>query len=65
MSNNYLDVSYVGEYVKFAKLFNLEDLQQALISHKGTDEYDAIFRYYSGCIDLLDSPRMLEPRWAC
>ncbi|PMU13325.1 toxin, partial [Pseudomonas sp. FW305-122] len=61
MSNNYLDVSYVGEYVKFAKLFNLEDLQQALISHKGTDEYDAIFRYYSGCIDLLDSPRMLEP----
>ncbi len=61
MSNSHLDVPYVGEYVKFAKLFNLKDLEQALISHKGTDEYDDVFRYYSGCIDLLDSPRMLEP----
>lgn len=61
MFNSHLDVSYIGEYVKFAKLFNLKDLEQALISHKGTDEYDAVFRYYSGCIDLLDSPRMLEP----
>ncbi|KQV10195.1 toxin [Pseudomonas sp. Root329] len=61
MSNSHLDVAYIGEYVKFAKLFNLKDLEQALISHKGTDEYDDVFRYYSGCIDLLDSPRMLEP----
>ncbi|VVQ31552.1 hypothetical protein PS943_02403 [Pseudomonas fluorescens] len=61
MSNSRLDVTYIGEYVKFAKLFNLEDLEQALISHKGTDEYDDVFRYYSGCIDLLDSPRVLEP----
>ena len=61
MSKSHQDVPYVGEYVKFAKLFNLKDLEQALISHKGNPEYDAIFRYYSGCIDLLDSPRMLEP----
>lgn len=61
MSKSHQDVPYVGEYVKFAKLFNLKDLEQALISYKGNPEYDAIFRYYSGCIDLLDSPRMLEP----
>uniref|UniRef100_UPI00286BE862 TcdA/TcdB catalytic glycosyltransferase domain-containing protein n=1 Tax=Pseudomonas sp. TaxID=306 RepID=UPI00286BE862 len=61
MSNSHLDVPYVGEYVKFAKLFNVKDLEQALIVHKGNPEYDAVFRYYSGCIDLLDSPRMLEP----
>lgn len=61
MSNSHLDVPYIGGDVRFAKLFNLEDLEQALISHKGTDEYDDVFRYYSGCIDLLDSPRMLEP----
>jgi insecticidal toxin len=61
LSNSHLDVPYVGEYVKFAKLFNLKDLEQALIPHKGSPEYDAVFRYYSGCIDLLDSPRMLEP----
>jgi insecticidal toxin len=61
LSKSHQDVPYVGEYVKFAKLFNLKDLEQALISYKGNPEYDAIFRYYSGCIDLLDSPRMLEP----
>ena len=61
MPNSHLDVPYIGEYVKFAKLLNLKDLEHALIAHKGNPEYDAVFRYYSGCIDLLDSPRMLEP----
>ncbi|MEB0046513.1 MULTISPECIES: TcdA/TcdB pore-forming domain-containing protein [unclassified Pseudomonas] len=29
--------------------------------HKGTEQYAEIFRYYAGCISLLDSPALLEP----
>jgi hypothetical protein len=61
LSNSHLDVPPVGEYVKFVNLLKVKELEQALLSYKGTAEYDAAFRYYSGCIDLLDSPRMLEP----
>jgi hypothetical protein len=61
LSNSHMDVPPVGEYVKFVNLFKVKELEQALLSYKGTAEYDAAFRYYSGCIDLLDSPRMLEP----
>ncbi|MGD8217502.1 TcdA/TcdB pore-forming domain-containing protein [Pseudomonas thivervalensis] len=48
-------------YVDFVGLLKLKDLEQALISYKGTDQYDAVLRYYFGCIALLDSPQMLEP----
>ena len=48
-------------YVDFVGLLRLKDLEQALIAHKGSDEYEAVLRYYFGCIALLDSPRMLEP----
>ncbi len=45
----------------FVDLFNRGDLEQALISYKGTDQYDAVLRYYFGCFGVLDSPQMLEP----
>ncbi len=48
-------------YVSFVDLFKLSDLEQALQAYKGTDEYDAVFRYYFGCIGLLDFPRMRVP----
>ncbi|WP_223523456.1 TcdA/TcdB pore-forming domain-containing protein [Pseudomonas sp. A-B-26] len=48
-------------YVSFIDLFKLSDLEQALHDHKGTDEYDAVFRYYFGCIGQLDFPRMRAP----
>jgi len=53
--------SFADGYVDFLNLFKLLELEQALISHKGTDQYDAVFRYYFGCIAMLDSPRLLEP----
>ncbi|QBZ87743.1 toxin [Pseudomonas viciae] len=53
--------SSTDSYVDFVGLLKLKDLEQALISHKGSDQYDAVLRYYFGCIALLDSPRMLEP----
>lgn len=54
-------ISSTGSYVDFVGLLRLKDLEQALITHKGTDEYEAVLRYYFGCIALLDSPQMLEP----
>ncbi|MHC8324676.1 TcdA/TcdB pore-forming domain-containing protein [Pseudomonas sp. LB1P83] len=51
----------VNGYVDFIDLFKLSDLEQALQEHKGTDEYDAVFRYYFACIAVLDCPRMLAP----
>jgi insecticidal toxin len=48
-------------YVSFIDLFKLSDLELALHEYKGTDEYDAAFRYYFGCIGLLDLPRMRVP----
>ncbi|MGF6327206.1 hypothetical protein ABH909_000084 [Pseudomonas sp. BS3782 TE3695] len=53
--------SFAGNYVNFMDLFKRMDLEQALMSHKGTDQYDAVFRYYLGCLDLLDSPQLVEP----
>lgn len=53
--------SVAGDYVDFVGLFKREDLEQALISHKGTDQYDAVFRYYFGCFNVPDSSRLLEP----
>ncbi|WP_223483954.1 TcdA/TcdB pore-forming domain-containing protein [Pseudomonas sp. A-RE-19] len=61
MSNNNFYAPHVGGYVKFINLVKVAELEHALISHKGTAEYDAVFRYYFGCIGLLDSPRLLEP----
>ncbi|WP_150785344.1 TcdA/TcdB catalytic glycosyltransferase domain-containing protein, partial [Pseudomonas fluorescens] len=55
------DKSRAGGYVSFIDLFKLSDLEQALHEHKGTDEYDAVFRYYFGCIGQLDFPRMRVP----
>ena len=54
-------VSRVSGYVNFIDLFKLSDLEQALQGYKGTDKYDAVFRYYFACIGLLDFPRMLPP----
>ena len=53
--------SIADGYVDFVELFNREDLEQALISYKGTDQYDAVFRYYFGCFNVPDSSRLLEP----
>jgi insecticidal toxin len=55
------EFSFAGGYVNFVDLFKREDLEQALISHQGTDQYDAVLRYYSGCIGMQDSPQLLEP----
>ncbi|MFJ7284126.1 TcdA/TcdB pore-forming domain-containing protein [Pseudomonas sp. NPDC099000] len=52
---------HVNGYVNFIDLFKLSDLEQALQEYKGTDEYDAVFRYYFACIAVLDFPRMLAP----
>ncbi|WDR34791.1 YopT-type cysteine protease domain-containing protein [Pseudomonas serboccidentalis] len=53
--------SIADGYVDFVGLFNREDLEQALISYKGTEQYDAVFRYYFGCFNVPDSSRLLEP----
>ena len=53
--------SLADGYVNFVDLLKVVDLEQALASHKGTEQYDAVFRYYFGCIGLLDSPQLLEP----
>lgn len=53
--------SSADNYVDFVGFLKLKDLEQALMPHKGSDQYDSVLRYYFGCIALLDSPRMLEP----
>lgn len=53
--------SLADGYVNFVDLLKVVDLEQALAAHKGTEQYDAVFRYYFGCIGLLDSPQLLEP----
>ncbi|MHC8375269.1 TcdA/TcdB pore-forming domain-containing protein [Pseudomonas sp. MDT1-16] len=50
-----------GGYVKFVNLFKLSDLEQALLPHKNSEQYEAVIRYYFACIGLLESPRLLEP----
>ncbi|MHC8398750.1 TcdA/TcdB pore-forming domain-containing protein [Pseudomonas sp. MDT1-17] len=61
MSNSHFYTPPLSSHIKFVNLFKVAELERALISHKGTAEYDAVFRYYFGCIGLLDSPRLLEP----
>jgi insecticidal toxin len=48
-------------YVDFFSLFKVVDLERTLKKYKGTAEYDAVFRYYFGCIGLLGSPGLREP----
>lgn len=55
------DTSATGGYVKFVNLFKLSDLEQALLPHKGSKQYEAVIRYYFACVGLLDSPRLLQP----
>ncbi|WP_223515150.1 TcdA/TcdB pore-forming domain-containing protein [Pseudomonas sp. GL-B-19] len=55
------DKNRTGGYVSFIDLFKLSDLEQALHEHKGTDEYDAVFRYYFGCIGQLGFPQIRVP----
>lgn len=52
---------HVSGYVNFIDLFKLSDLEKALQEYRGTEKYDAVFRYYFSCIGLLDFPRMLPP----
>lgn len=54
------DVADVG-HLKFATLFKFSEFEQALQPYKDSAQYDAALRYYSACIDLLDSPRLLQP----
>lgn len=42
-------------------LFNLADLERALFPYKNSEQYEAVIRYYSACIGMPDSPRLLEP----
>ncbi|WP_170219158.1 TcdA/TcdB pore-forming domain-containing protein [Pseudomonas arsenicoxydans] len=58
---NEQEVRRANGYVSFVDLFKVSELEQALQEHKGTDDYDAVFRYYFGCISVLDFPRMRTP----
>lgn len=53
-------VADVG-HLKFATLFKFSEFEQALQPYKDSAQYDAALLYYSACIDLLDSPRLLQP----
>ncbi|BBP63066.1 hypothetical protein PHLH5_06070 [Pseudomonas sp. Cab53] len=53
--------SMAEDFVSFLNVFKLKDLEHALAAYQGTDQYDAVLRYYTGCIASLDSPQMLEP----
>ncbi|MDU9026735.1 TcdA/TcdB pore-forming domain-containing protein [Pseudomonas mediterranea] len=48
-------------YVDFKGLLKLKDLEQALAPYKGTDQYEAVLRYYSGCTAVQDAPSLLKP----
>ncbi|MFJ4250185.1 TcdA/TcdB pore-forming domain-containing protein [Pseudomonas sp. NPDC089741] len=48
-------------YVNFINLFKQADLEQAMLSHKDSDSYQSVWRYYFACVALLDSPRLIEP----
>lgn len=48
-------------FVKFVDLFKLKDLEDALSSHKGSDVYEAVLRYYFACVGKLSSPQLIEP----
>ncbi|TWC23993.1 insecticidal toxin [Pseudomonas sp. SJZ085] len=48
-------------YVDFKGVLKQKDLEQALVPYKGDDQYDAVLRYYSGCIAVQDASYLLEP----
>jgi insecticidal toxin len=48
-------------FVKFVDLFKLKDLEQALKSHKGSNVYEAVLRYYFASVGKLSSPQLIEP----
>ncbi|MFJ7795221.1 TcdA/TcdB pore-forming domain-containing protein [Pseudomonas sp. NPDC096950] len=50
-----------NEYVSFADLLNRSDLERLIRPYKKTDQYDAILRYYQGCIDAQDDAALLRP----
>ncbi|WP_025111771.1 TcdA/TcdB pore-forming domain-containing protein [Pseudomonas sp. H1h] len=49
------------QFVNFVDLFKLKDLEQALSSHKGSQHYDSVLRYYFACVGKLESPELMEP----
>lgn len=53
--------SSAAGYVDFKGVLKLKDLEQALAPYKGDDQYDAVLRYYSGCIAVQDASYLLEP----
>ncbi|KOY04416.1 TcdA/TcdB pore-forming domain-containing protein [Pseudomonas nunensis] len=50
-----------GEYVGIADLLHRSELERVLAPYKKTDQYEAIFRYYHGCIDAQDDQSLLRP----
>ncbi|CAI8932701.1 insecticidal toxin [Pseudomonas sp. IT-347P] len=50
-----------NNFVNFAQLLKLADLEQALSAHKNSVQYDALLRYYAGCVAATDAQQLLEP----
>ncbi|MBV4460536.1 toxin [Pseudomonas sp. COR58] len=48
-------------YCEFIELFKLSTLEQALSPFKGSQEYDAVLRYYFACIAKPELHRLQEP----
>ncbi|WP_085707817.1 TcdA/TcdB pore-forming domain-containing protein [Pseudomonas sp. B2(2017)] len=48
-------------YCEFIELFKLSALEQALSPFKGSQEHDAVLRYYFACIAKLELHRLQEP----
>jgi len=44
-----------------SNFFKLADLELALLPYKNSAQYDTVIRYYSACIGMPDSHRLLEP----
>ncbi|WP_256735615.1 TcdA/TcdB pore-forming domain-containing protein [Pseudomonas sp. dw_612] len=49
------------EYVGIADLLSRSELERILAPYKKTDQYDAILRYYQGCIDAQNDQALLRP----
>ncbi|MFJ2686967.1 TcdA/TcdB pore-forming domain-containing protein [Pseudomonas sp. NPDC087342] len=49
------------EYVGIADLLNRSELERILTPYKKADQYEAILRYYQGCIDAQDDQSLLRP----
>jgi len=48
-------------YVGIADLLKRSDLERLLEPYKKADQYEAILRYYQGCIDAQDDQSLLRP----